>query len=193
VDAQLVDETLFERLADDVAAAHDHDVTMRRGGSSLVHRSGQIVDEGEAHPELSFEPNILRRRVGDDEERRRPRLIRAVPHVLVPTPGAVDDVEQPPPHDHGTTLRRGPFEDLGVDRVLFLHSRMELRRVAEPVLFVGAGPGHVPVQRHCDIGDHLRHRGLLSATISSADRVPTADSPRRGKTCQPGPVTFGPS
>ena len=27
VDAQLVDETLFERLADDVAGAHDHDVT----------------------------------------------------------------------------------------------------------------------------------------------------------------------
>jgi hypothetical protein len=48
VDAQLVDETLFERLADDVAAAHDHDVTMRRGGPSLLERSAQIVDEGEA-------------------------------------------------------------------------------------------------------------------------------------------------
>src|SRR5438309_8021034 len=52
VDAQLVDETLFERLADDVAATHDHDGTMCRGGPSLVDRSGQIVDEGEAHPEL---------------------------------------------------------------------------------------------------------------------------------------------
>src|SRR4029453_7160093 len=29
VDAQLVDQTPFERLADDVAPAHDHDVTMR--------------------------------------------------------------------------------------------------------------------------------------------------------------------
>ena len=32
---QLVDVTLFERLAADVAAAHDHDVTMRRGGPGL--------------------------------------------------------------------------------------------------------------------------------------------------------------
>ena len=38
VHAQLVDETLFERLADDVAAAHDHDVTMGRGGPRLVDR-----------------------------------------------------------------------------------------------------------------------------------------------------------
>jgi hypothetical protein len=87
----------------------------------------------------------------------------------------------PPPHDHGTTLRRGPFEDLGVDRVLFRHPRVELRCVAEPVLFVGAGPGHVPVQRHGDIGNHLRHFGLLSATISSADHVPSAESSRRSK------------
>src|SRR3954469_25087470 len=44
VNAQLVDEALFERLADDVAAAHDHDVTMRRRGPSVVDRSCQIVD-----------------------------------------------------------------------------------------------------------------------------------------------------
>ena len=59
---KLVDETLFERLADDVTAAHDHDVTLRRGGPSLVDRGGQIGDEGETHPELSFEANVLRRR-----------------------------------------------------------------------------------------------------------------------------------
>jgi hypothetical protein len=59
-------------------------------------------------------------------------------------PRTVDDVEKPPPLDHGTTLCRGPFEDLGVDRVLFRHPGVELGRVAEPVLFVGAGPGHVP-------------------------------------------------
>ena len=94
-------------------------------------------------------------------------------------PRTVDDVEKPPPLDHGTTLCRGPFEDLGVDRVLFRHPGVELGRVAEPVLFVGAGPGHVPVQRHRDIGDHLRHCGLPSATICSADRAPTADSSRR--------------
>jgi hypothetical protein len=155
------------------------DVTMGRSDPSLVDRSGQTVDEGEAHPELSFEANVLRRRVGDDEERRCARLIRAVSHVLVPTPRAVDDVEQPPPHDHGTTLRRSPFEDLGVDRVLFRHPRVELRRVAEPVLFVGTGPGHVPVKRHGDIGDHLGHCRLLSVTISRADSVQTANSSRR--------------
>ena len=82
-DAQLVAKTLFERLADDVPATHDHDVTMRRHGPSLIERTGQIVDEDEAHPELPFEANVRRRRVGDDEERRRPRLIRAVPPVLV--------------------------------------------------------------------------------------------------------------
>ncbi len=43
---------------------HDHDVTMRRGGPSLVDRGGQIVDEGEAHPERVVEPNVRRRRVG---------------------------------------------------------------------------------------------------------------------------------
>ena len=42
VDAQLVDETLFERLADDVAAAHDDNVTVGRGGPRLVDRGDQI-------------------------------------------------------------------------------------------------------------------------------------------------------
>jgi hypothetical protein len=131
VDAQLVDETLFERLADDVAATHDHDVTMRRRGPSLIERTGQIGDEGEAHPELSFEPNVLRRRVSDDEERRRPRLIGAVPHVLVPTVGAVDRVEQPPPHHHRTARRRRLFEDLRIDRVP-LHVRQGMRVEVQP-------------------------------------------------------------
>ena len=38
---QLLDEALFERLADNVAAAHDHDVAIGRGGciSSLAMRS----------------------------------------------------------------------------------------------------------------------------------------------------------
>src|SRR5439155_18438902 len=117
-------------------------VAATRALSTAVARSPTKVN---CIPSSSFEPNVLRRRVGDHEERRRPRLIRAIPHLLVPTPRAVDDVEQPPPHDHGTTLRRGPFEDLGVDRVLFRHPRVKLGRVAEPVLIVGAGPGHVPL------------------------------------------------
>jgi hypothetical protein len=78
VDAQLVDETLLERLADDVATAHDHDGAMRRRGPSLVDRCGQTVDESEAHPQLSLDADILRRRVGDDEERRRPRRVDRV-------------------------------------------------------------------------------------------------------------------
>jgi hypothetical protein len=82
VQAQLVDEALFERLADDVAAAHDHDVTKGRGGPRLVDRGDQIADEGEAHPQFAFQPDVSRRRVCDDEERRRPCLIGADPMSL---------------------------------------------------------------------------------------------------------------
>ena len=39
---QFLDETLFERLADDVAAAHDHDVAMYRGGDII----GQALEQG---------------------------------------------------------------------------------------------------------------------------------------------------
>jgi hypothetical protein len=43
VQAQLVDEALFERLADDVAAAHDHHVAMGGGGPRLADRGDQIA------------------------------------------------------------------------------------------------------------------------------------------------------
>jgi hypothetical protein len=43
---------------------------------------------------------------------------RFVPYVLGPAIGPVDDIEQPPTHDHGTGGRGDLFEDLGVDRVL---------------------------------------------------------------------------
>ena len=119
---------------------------MRGRGACLVDGGGQIVDKGEPHAQLSGEPNVVWLRMGDDEERRCPGLVRAVSHLLVPTPGAVDDVEQPPTHDHGTALRSGLFEDLGVDRVLFRHPRVELGRVAKPVCLVGSGAGHVSVQ-----------------------------------------------
>jgi len=66
---------------------------MGRGGPRPVDRSDQIADEGEAHPQCAFQPDVLWRRVGHDEERRRPRLIGTVAHVFVPTIGAVDDVE----------------------------------------------------------------------------------------------------
>ena len=59
VDAQLVDEALFERLADDVAAAHDHDVTMGHAGPRLVDRGDQIVDD-EVHPQFAFQPDVAR-------------------------------------------------------------------------------------------------------------------------------------
>src|SRR5215470_8424341 len=45
----------------------------------------------------------------------------------------------------------------------------ELRRIAEPVLVIGALPGHKPVERHGDVGDHVRHCSLLSATVVNAD------------------------
>jgi hypothetical protein len=56
--AQLVDEALFERLADDVAAPHDHDVTVIRGGPRLVDRADQIADERDAHPQFAFKPHL---------------------------------------------------------------------------------------------------------------------------------------
>ena len=79
--------------------------------------------------------------MGDDEEGRRRRLLRAVPHVLGPAIGPVDDIEQPPTHDHGTGGRGDPFEDLGVDRVLLGDPGVELVDVSEPVLGVGERPG----------------------------------------------------
>jgi len=56
-----------------------------------------------------------------------------------------------------------------------------VRHYAGGAPVVGAGPGHVPSSDSCDIGDDLRACGLLSATISSADGVPTADSSRWSK------------
>ena len=135
---QLVHETLFDRLADDVPTAHDHDVTIGGGGPSLVDCSRQIVDEGESHAQLPFQPNVMRRRVGDDEERKRPCRLGAVRHVLGPDVGRVDDVEQPPTHHHGTGRRSRPFEDLGVDRVLFHDPGLELVDVSDPPLGIGA-------------------------------------------------------
>ncbi len=54
VQVQLVDEAQFEGLADDIAAAHDHDIAIGRGCTSLFDRRGQIVDEGELHTQIAF-------------------------------------------------------------------------------------------------------------------------------------------
>ena len=107
-------------------------------------------------------------------------------HVFTVEPAAkaknaIDWVHRILKEERDIAIASPPLEDLGVDRVPFRHPRVKLRRVAEAVLLVGAGPGHVPVQRHGDIGDDSPHCGLLSATISSADRVPTGDSSRRSK------------
>ena len=59
MDAQLVDETLFERLSDDITSAHDHDVTVGCGSPGLVDRRGEIFREGDSHPQLSLEPNPM--------------------------------------------------------------------------------------------------------------------------------------
>jgi hypothetical protein len=40
-------------VSDDVAAAHDHDVAIRRGGPSLIDRSLQIGCECESHTQAS--------------------------------------------------------------------------------------------------------------------------------------------
>jgi len=118
--------------------------------------------------------------VSHDDERRRSRLIGAVTHLLAPSAGPVHGVEQPATHDHGTTCRGRAFEDLVVDRVLLHHPRVQLGSVAEPVLFISTRPGDESVERHRDIGNHLRHRGLLSATVKSADRRTARNSSRPG-------------
>ena len=56
---------------------------------------------------------------------------RFVPYVLGPAIGPVDDIEQPPTHDHGTGGRDDLFEDLGVDRVLLGDPGVELVDVSE--------------------------------------------------------------
>ena len=45
---QLLDEALFERLADNVAAAHDHDVAIGRGGRSITDRALRPVEQRSA-------------------------------------------------------------------------------------------------------------------------------------------------
>ena len=146
------------------------------GGPGLVDRRAQIADEGDAHAQLAFQPDVIRRRVRDDEERWRSRLVGAIPHLLVPAVGAVDSVEQPPPHHDRAARARRLHENLGVDRVLLHHPRVDFRRIAEAVLLVGALARHEPVERHRDVGDHLRHVGLLRAASASSDRRTPRDS-----------------
>jgi hypothetical protein len=49
------------------------------------------------------------------------------------------------------------------------------------VLFIGALPRHKPVERHRDVGDHVRHCRLLSATVGNADRRTAPNSSRPSK------------
>ena len=151
----------FDRLGDDVAAAHDDDVPVAGRGPGLVHRRTHAVHEREPQPDLAGQPDVVRRGVGHDEVRRRPGELGAIAHVARPAVGSVDDVEQPATHDHRARPCRRLLEDLGVGLVLVHHPGVQLLGVAEPVLRIGAGTGHVPVQRHCDVSDHLGHRALL--------------------------------
>src|SRR6185295_11011690 len=121
----------------------------------------QIGQERESHAQLPYQADVLGRGVGDDEERWVPHLVRAVAHVLRPAVGTVDGVEQPSAHHDRATGCRRSFEDLDVDGVLSEDPRVELGRVAEPVLDVGTGPRHETIERHGDVGDHLRHGSLL--------------------------------
>jgi hypothetical protein len=93
--------------------------------------------------------------------------LRAAPHLLGPAVGSLDDVEQPPPHDHGPGRGGRPLEDLGVDRILLDDPGVKLLGVPEAVPGIRARPGHVAVQRHGDVGDHVRRGRLLSAGARS--------------------------
>jgi hypothetical protein len=98
--------------------------------------------------------------MGDDEERRRPRELRSVPTVPGPDTGCVDDIEQSSTHDHSAGRRSRTCEDLRVDRVLIHDPGLELVDIADLLFDVGAGWGDVAVERHGDVGDHLRHGRL---------------------------------
>ena len=89
---QLVDEALFDCLADDVATTHDHVVAIGRRGAGLVDCGRQAVHTGKSQTQLPLQPDFVGRRVGDDEERRGPGRLRAVRHVCGPNAGRVDDV-----------------------------------------------------------------------------------------------------
>jgi hypothetical protein len=69
--------------------------------------------------------------------------------------------------------------------------RVELRCIAEPVFFIGALPRHKPVERHSDVGDHVRHCSLLSATVGNADRHTASDSSRPSKRVSRNEVIHG--
>ena len=137
-------------------------MTLGRRRSRLFDGSFDTVGEREPQTEVPFQSDVRRRRMGDHEVRRRSGELRPVAHLGRPSIGPIDDVEQSATHHHGAGLRRGPLEDLGVDRILIHHPGVELLGVSEPVLGIGPLPGHVAVQRHRDVSDDLRHPMLLS-------------------------------
>ena len=88
-------------------------------------------------PELLFQADMLRRRMGDDEERRRSHVVSAIPHLRRPAVGTIDGIEQPSTHHDSTTGCGRTFENLGVDRIPLEHPRMEFRSISEPVFDIG--------------------------------------------------------
>ena len=152
---QLVHESCTEALGDDVTSTHDDCVLLPRGASGRLDGSRNAVgDEGE----VEIEAHGRGRGVGDDEERRRADLRCAVAHLVVPTPGPSMMSKRRRPMttapDRSVAVREQPR----VDRVVTEHPLVErFAAMAEPVLEIRIGAGDEPVERHRDVGDHLRH------------------------------------
>src|SRR5215470_18739334 len=69
----------------------------------------------------------------------------------------------------------------------------ELRRIAEPVLVIGALPGHKPVERHGDVGDHVRHCSLSRQRSSMQTAGWRPGSSRTSKQVSRNEVIHGPA
>jgi hypothetical protein len=148
----------------DLATAHHDDVLVSRDGASLL----DGVLDGADEPESIAQPGLLRGRVGDHEDRRVHLAGRlgAVPHLLVPAAGPVDDVEQVPALDHRTGRLEGGVQ-YGAVRVGAVEDPVVqgLAAVTEPVVETDVGPGDVPVQRHRDVDDDLAHVSSPSRAV----------------------------
>jgi hypothetical protein len=85
---------------------------------ALVDRRCQLVgDEGD----VEVEPNLGRRRVGDDQERRPGGVLGSVAHLVAPAVRSVGDVEQSATHHHRARGLGGLTEHFPVDLVVAEH------------------------------------------------------------------------
>jgi hypothetical protein len=157
VQRQPVEQPGVEAATHHLGATHHDHVAIARGRPGLGDRRFEpLGDEGE----VEGEPDGRGRGAGDHEERRPADLVRAVAHLVVPTSGAVDDVEQGAAHHHRTRLRGRLLERCPVGGVVAHHPGVDAVAVgAEPRQQARVGAGHEAVHRDADVADHCAHAG----------------------------------